>query len=227
MATRLPDPHPLRADPIQWLNNGSDLGSDPSPFYTPRRTVAVSYNRSKLLRCHSFYRSPSSTAAKDANRRRPPHDATTRIKGDHRLTRIGDTCTPGRCESQLLSANLGGKISGKSSFRNRARSKEGGSDDSDEDYVVSDEDEEVSDCPDEYSSSLDGCATEESYDAFIDEEEEDDGIQQVKKFNRSEAGNGVCGRQKNANERGEGLHMQNMKIKKHKKNKNKNKNKNK
>ncbi|RYR52418.1 hypothetical protein Ahy_A06g027340 isoform G [Arachis hypogaea] len=121
----------------------------------------------------------------------------------------------------------GGKISGKSSFRNRARSKEGGSDDSDEDYVVSDEDEEVSDCPDEYSSSLDGCATEESYDAFIDEEEEDDGIQQVKKFNRSEAGNGVCGRQKNANERGEGLHMQNMKIKKHKKNKNKNKNKNK
>ncbi|RYR02141.1 hypothetical protein Ahy_B06g080972 isoform E [Arachis hypogaea] len=113
----------------------------------------------------------------------------------------------------------GGKISGKSSFRNRARSKEGGSDDSDEDYVVSDEDEEVSDCPDEYSSSLDGCATEESYDAFIDEEEEDDGIQQVKKFNRSEA------RNVKAHEKGEGLHMQNMKIKKHKKNKNKNKNK--
>ncbi|MED6112281.1 hypothetical protein PIB30_060257 [Stylosanthes scabra] len=90
----------------------------------------------------------------------------------------------------------GGKISGKRSFRNRARSKEGGSDDSDEDYVVSDEDEEVSDCPDEYSSSLDGCASEESYDAFIDEEEDDE-IQQVKKFNRSEARNGVCGRQKN------------------------------
>ena len=66
-----------------------------------------------------------------------------------------------------------GKVGSKRNFRKRARSKEGGSDDSDEDYVVSDEERDVSDCPEDYSSFLDGCASEDSFDGFIDEEEEE------------------------------------------------------
>ncbi|KAE9598157.1 hypothetical protein Lalb_Chr15g0077561 [Lupinus albus] len=65
----------------------------------------------------------------------------------------------------------GGKVSGKIDYRKRVRSKKGdGSDDSDEDYVVSDDGEGVSDCPEDYG--LDECASEESFDCFIEEEEE-------------------------------------------------------
>ncbi|MED6112280.1 hypothetical protein PIB30_060256 [Stylosanthes scabra] len=83
----------------------NNIGSDLAPSYPPRRTVVASYWRSKLRRCNSFYRSPSWTAAEAANRRKPP---PTRIEGDHRLTRIKDSCTPCRCEPQPLSANLSG-----------------------------------------------------------------------------------------------------------------------
>ncbi|XP_061371941.1 uncharacterized protein LOC133314476 [Gastrolobium bilobum] len=87
----------------------------------------------------------------------------------------------------------GGKVSGKRNFRKKVRSKEGGSDDSDEDYVVSDDAGDVSDCPEEDLSSLDGCASEESFGGFPEEKEE---IQRVRKFNRSKAKNGICGQQK-------------------------------
>ena len=81
----------------------------------------------------------------------------------------------------------GGKVSGKGNFRKRARSEEAGSDDSDEDYVISDED---------YSSSLDGFVSEESFDSFMEEEDEE--FPRVRKFNRSKAKNGTYGQRKNA-----------------------------
>ncbi|XP_019440614.1 PREDICTED: uncharacterized protein LOC109345838 isoform X2 [Lupinus angustifolius] len=82
----------------------------------------------------------------------------------------------------------GGKVSGKINYRKRVRSKKGsGSDDSDEDYVVSDDGEGVSDCPEDYG--LDECQSEESLDNFVEEEEE---IQRVCKFNRSKAKNSIC-----------------------------------
>lgn len=84
----------------------------------------------------------------------------------------------------------GGKISGKCDFKKKVRSKEGNSDDSDEDYVVSDEGREASDY---YCSSLDGCASEESLDNLIEEEEE---FKAVRNFNRSKATIGICGRRK-------------------------------
>ncbi|GKV53185.1 hypothetical protein SLEP1_g59723, partial [Rubroshorea leprosula] len=62
----------------------------------------------------------------------------------------------------------GGKVSGRSNFRKRVGSKDEGSDDSDEDYVVSAEEYEVSD--DSEYCSLDECASEESF-ADGDEEE--------------------------------------------------------
>ncbi|CAL0302315.1 unnamed protein product [Lupinus luteus] len=83
----------------------------------------------------------------------------------------------------------GGKVSGKSNFRLRVRSKKGGgSDDSDEDYVISDEGGDVSDCPEDYG--LDECASEESFDGFIEEEEKE--TRRVRKFNRSKAKNSIC-----------------------------------
>ncbi|KAJ1385602.1 Zinc finger, PHD-type [Sesbania bispinosa] len=86
----------------------------------------------------------------------------------------------------------GGKFSGKSNFRKKGRSKEGSSDDSDEDYVVSDEGRDVSDY---YCSSLDGCASEESFDSFIEDEE----FQGVRNSNRSKAKIRIRGgRKKNA-----------------------------
>ncbi|KAE9593708.1 hypothetical protein Lal_00036504 [Lupinus albus] len=88
----------------------------------------------------------------------------------------------------------GGKVSCKSNFRLRIRSKKGGgSDDSDEDYVISDEGGDVSDCPEDYG--LDECASEESFDGFIEEEEE---TRRVRKFNRSKAKNSNCGVRGNA-----------------------------
>ncbi|KAM4108142.1 hypothetical protein ACB094_03G023300 [Castanea mollissima] len=83
----------------------------------------------------------------------------------------------------------GGKMSSKRNFRRRVRSEDKGSDDSDEDYVVSNDENVVSDGSDEdYCSSLDGCASEESFDKFIEEDEEEEeekGV--VKKVVRSKA----------------------------------------
>ncbi|KAG4397442.1 hypothetical protein AAZX31_10G140500 [Glycine max] len=86
----------------------------------------------------------------------------------------------------------GGRFSGKRNFRKRVRSKEGGSDDSDEDYVVSDEGREASDY---YCSSLDGCASEEGFDSFMEEEEEQ--FRRVRSINRSKSKKGIAGRRKN------------------------------
>ncbi|GLT90184.1 hypothetical protein SLE2022_081300 [Rubroshorea leprosula] len=69
----------------------------------------------------------------------------------------------------------GGKDSGRSNFRKRVSSKDKGSDDSDEDYVVSDEENEVTDDDsEEYCSSLDECASEESLGGFVEEEDEEE-----------------------------------------------------
>jgi hypothetical protein len=68
----------------------------------------------------------------------------------------------------------GKKVSCKKNFKRRDRSIDKGSDDSDEDYVVSDEEKEVSDGWDEdYCSSLDRHASEESLGSFVEEEEEE------------------------------------------------------
>ncbi|KAI9089155.1 hypothetical protein K1719_029434 [Acacia pycnantha] len=60
------------------------------------------------------------------------------------------------------------------SFRKRVRSKEGGSDDSDEDYVVPDEVRELSDCSEDSLFSLDGCESKESFDSFVEDEDEEE-----------------------------------------------------
>ncbi|XP_044499916.1 uncharacterized protein LOC123221212 [Mangifera indica] len=67
----------------------------------------------------------------------------------------------------------GGKINSRGDVKRRVRSKDKGSDDSDEDYVVSDEGNDVSeDELEDYCSSLDGYASEESFNGFVEEEEE-------------------------------------------------------
>ncbi|GMJ11176.1 hypothetical protein like AT3G05670 [Hibiscus trionum] len=70
----------------------------------------------------------------------------------------------------------GGKVGHRSKFKRRVRSKDEGSDDSDEDYVVSPEDD-----ADDYCSSLDGCASEEGFGGFIDDyrEEEEEKVRKV------------------------------------------------
>ncbi|XP_027364947.1 bromodomain adjacent to zinc finger domain protein 1A [Abrus precatorius] len=93
----------------------------------------------------------------------------------------------------------GGKVSGKRNFRKSVQSKEGGSDDSDEDYVVSDEGREASDY---YCSSLDGCTSEESIDSFMEEEEEEEEeFKGLRNVNRSKAKKSSSGRRKNASKK--------------------------
>ncbi|KAE8705574.1 hypothetical protein F3Y22_tig00110422pilonHSYRG00113 [Hibiscus syriacus] len=67
----------------------------------------------------------------------------------------------------------GGKVGHRSNFKRRVRSKDEGSDDSDEDYVVS-ENEESEDDAEEYCSSLDECASEEYFGSFIDDYKEEE-----------------------------------------------------
>ncbi|XP_050143133.1 uncharacterized protein LOC126618944 [Malus sylvestris] len=83
----------------------------------------------------------------------------------------------------------GGKVSSKRKIKTRVPSKYQGSDDSDEDYVISGEENEVSeDLEEDYCSSLDGDASEESFGSFVDEEEEEeDEVKKVRKKTRSRA----------------------------------------
>ncbi|XP_038716289.1 uncharacterized protein LOC120009684 isoform X2 [Tripterygium wilfordii] len=80
----------------------------------------------------------------------------------------------------------GGKASTKRNFKRRIRDNNSGSDDSDEDYVVSDEENEVSGENSEgFCDSLGGDASEESFGSFVDEEElEDEEEKKVKKVVR-------------------------------------------
>jgi hypothetical protein len=71
----------------------------------------------------------------------------------------------------------GKKVGCKKNFKRRDRSIGKGSDDSDDDYVVSDEENEVSDAwDDDYCSSLDRHASEESFGSFVEEEEEEEEV---------------------------------------------------
>ncbi|KAL5786757.1 hypothetical protein ACOSQ2_009149 [Xanthoceras sorbifolium] len=86
----------------------------------------------------------------------------------------------------------GGKASSKGDLKKRVRSKDNGSDDSDEDYVVSDEEHVVSeDELEDYCSSLDGDASEDGFDGFAEEEEdeveEEEEEEEVRKVVRSKA----------------------------------------
>ncbi|XP_058738496.1 uncharacterized protein LOC131610541 isoform X2 [Vicia villosa] len=91
----------------------------------------------------------------------------------------------------------GGKVSSKGGLRKRVRSKGGGSDDSDEDYVVSDDAGNVSDCAEDDCFSLDGCAAE-SFDGFIEDEDvEEEGFRRVTKFKGSRGKTGVRRQGKN------------------------------
>ncbi|KAK8543030.1 hypothetical protein V6N12_015600 [Hibiscus sabdariffa] len=68
-----------------------------------------------------------------------------------------------------------GKAGHRSNFKRRVRSKDDGSDDSDEDYVVSLEgNEESEDDAEDYCSSLDECASEEGFGSFIDDYREEE-----------------------------------------------------
>ncbi|KAJ7973302.1 PHD and RING finger domain-containing protein [Quillaja saponaria] len=88
----------------------------------------------------------------------------------------------------------GGKVSCKRNFKKRVRSKVRDSDDSDEDYVISDEVKDVSeDGSEDYCSSLDDYASDESFDSFVVEE-----IEGARKFNGSKSKDGVCGQRKTA-----------------------------
>ncbi|KAH9689584.1 F18C1.6 protein [Citrus sinensis] len=91
----------------------------------------------------------------------------------------------------------GGKVGSKQDFKRRARSKDKGSDDSDEDYVISDEEDEVSeDELEDYCSSVDGYASEEGFDSFVEEEEEEEEVD-VRKVVRSKARKSNLGDGKN------------------------------
>ncbi|XWS64475.1 hypothetical protein CRYUN_Cryun05aG0007100 [Craigia yunnanensis] len=69
----------------------------------------------------------------------------------------------------------GGKVSHRSNFKKRIRSKDEGSDDSDEDYVVSEEgNEESDDDAEDYCSSLDEWTSEEGFGSFVSEEDEEE-----------------------------------------------------
>ncbi|XP_022719490.1 remodeling and spacing factor 1-like isoform X2 [Durio zibethinus] len=81
----------------------------------------------------------------------------------------------------------GAKVGHRSNFKKRVRSKGEGSDDSDEDYVVSEEgNEESDDDAEDYCSSLDECASEEGFGSFVDDEDEEE-VKEVRKVVRSKA----------------------------------------
>ncbi|KAJ6359671.1 hypothetical protein OIU77_003805 [Salix suchowensis] len=69
----------------------------------------------------------------------------------------------------------GEQINYKRSLNKRARDKDKGSDDSDEDYVVENEENVSDDDSEDCQVSLDGYPSEESFDGFAEEEEEGEG----------------------------------------------------
>ncbi|KAK8261782.1 hypothetical protein V6Z11_D13G213000 [Gossypium hirsutum] len=82
----------------------------------------------------------------------------------------------------------GGKVGQRSNFKRRVRSKDEGSDDSDEDYVVSLEgNDESEDDVEDSCSSLDECASEEGFGSFIDDEDDEEEDKEVRKVVRSKA----------------------------------------
>ncbi|KAM5561082.1 hypothetical protein ABKV19_021941 [Rosa sericea] len=82
------------------------------------------------------------------------------------------------CKKQMVK---GGKVSSKRRVKPRIRSDYKGSDDSDEDYVISDEEKLVSEeLEEDYCSSLDGNASEESFGSFAEEEEEEEEEEEVR-----------------------------------------------
>ncbi|KAJ9180310.1 hypothetical protein P3X46_008574 [Hevea brasiliensis] len=68
----------------------------------------------------------------------------------------------------------GGKVNCKRNFKNRVRSKDKGSDDSDEDYVVEVEKNASDGDSEDLGNSLDDYASEESFGRYIEEEEEEE-----------------------------------------------------
>ena len=72
-----------------------------------------------------------------------------------------------------------GKVNSKRNLSKRIRSKDNASDDSDEDYVVENEENASDDDSEDYGNSIDGYASEESFDSFIEEEEEEEKFRKV------------------------------------------------
>ncbi|XP_007031087.2 PREDICTED: uncharacterized protein LOC18600538 [Theobroma cacao] len=82
----------------------------------------------------------------------------------------------------------GGKVGCRTDYKKKVRSRYEGSDDSDEDYVVSEEgNEESEDAAEDYCSSLDERASEESFGSFVNEEDEEEEEKEVRKAVRSKA----------------------------------------
>ncbi|KAJ8772037.1 hypothetical protein K2173_027214 [Erythroxylum novogranatense] len=81
----------------------------------------------------------------------------------------------------------GGRVNCRPNFKKGIRSKDKGSDDSDEDYVVEDEENASDDESADLVDSLDGYASEESFDAFnvVEEEEDDEELKKVARSKRS------------------------------------------
>ncbi|KAJ6883372.1 hypothetical protein NC652_030563 [Populus alba x Populus x berolinensis] len=69
----------------------------------------------------------------------------------------------------------GEQINYKRNLKKRVRYKDKGSDDSDEDYVVENEENLSDDDSEDCQVSLDGYASEESFDSFVEEEEGGEG----------------------------------------------------
>ncbi|KAF2307289.1 hypothetical protein GH714_026124 [Hevea brasiliensis] len=88
----------------------------------------------------------------------------------------------------------GGKVNCKRNFKKRVRSKDKGSDDSDEDYVVEIEENASDDDSDDLGNSLDDYASEESFGSYVEEEEEEEEFRNVRsKNNKRSQPNGKIG----------------------------------
>ncbi|XP_015570620.1 uncharacterized protein LOC8287135 isoform X2 [Ricinus communis] len=87
----------------------------------------------------------------------------------------------------------GGKVNSKRNFKDRVRSKDKGSDDSDEDYVVEIEENVSDDDSEDLGNSLDEYASEESFGSFVEEEEEEFRKIVRSKNNKGSRANGKIG----------------------------------
>ncbi|OAY43985.1 uncharacterized protein LOC110621394 [Manihot esculenta] len=87
----------------------------------------------------------------------------------------------------------GGKVNHKRNFKNRARSKDKGSDDSDEDYVVEVEENATDGDSGDSGNSIDDYASEESFASFVEEEEEEKEFRVGSKNSKGSQPNGNTG----------------------------------
>ncbi|KDP23423.1 hypothetical protein JCGZ_23256 [Jatropha curcas] len=100
----------------------------------------------------------------------------------------------------------GGRVNCERNFKNRDRSKDKGSDDSDEDYVAEVEENASDDYSEDLGNSLDEYASEESFGSYVEEEEEEEEeeFREVvrSKNNKGSKANGKTGGKRSMQKRG-------------------------